>query len=114
MIAFEDLEIDIIIYIIDDNPISILELKVLSFGYSEDNIRRLRVANKDLSFEVDFDKVYGNIFDNEEEALAYAAKYIFLETNKFINELTDGFISDYFDLDKMIEKYKKIYPELFI
>lgn len=114
MIEFNELEVGSIVYILDVDPISILELKLLSIGYDEDNNKRLRVANKDLSFEVEYDKLKDNIFLEEDEALAHATKLVFNETNKFIDEMTDGFIKDYFELDKAIQKYREIHPELFI
>ena len=114
MVDFGNLEVGLIVYIIDDNPITILELKILSFGYSEENTKRMRVANKDLSFEVDFEKIQESLFTDEETAMAYATKIIIKDTNDFISNLTDGFVKDYFDLDKMVEKYKITHPELFI
>lgn len=114
MVEFGDFSVGDIVYIIDDNPITILELKILSFGYNEENIKRLRVANKDLSFEVDYDKIKENLFKDESTAMAHATKLVFRETNKFISNLTDGFINDYFELDKLIQTYKNSHPELFI
>jgi hypothetical protein len=114
MVEFGNISVGDIVYIIDDNPITILELKILSFGYDEENNKILRVANTDLSFEVDFDKIKENMFYDQDTALANATKLVFKETNKFIEELTDGYINDYFELDNLINKYKESHPELFI
>lgn len=114
MVNFADLHIGQNIYIVEHDPVTILELKVLNVGYDEDFTKRIKVANKDISFEVDFESIAHNCFLDKNYAFSVATKYVFTETNKFIRELTDGFFQDYFDLDKALEKYKISNPELFI
>lgn len=115
MVEYDDLKIGDTIYIIDVDPITVLELNLLTFKHFEDvGIRRLKVSNKDLSFEVDFDKIKDNLFNDKDTAMAHATKKILDETNAFISSLTDGYACDYFDVDKMVEKYKKTNPEIFI
>lgn len=114
MVNFSDLNIGSFIYVIEDDPVVILELRVLSIGYDENYTKRIKVANSEISFEVDFDNISINLFIDKDMAYSYATKLVFEETNKFIRKLTDGYFQDYFDLDKAMETYKKINPELYI
>ena len=57
MIKFEGITIGQFIYIVEHEPVTILELKVLNIGYTSDYIKRIKVANTDISFEIDFDKI---------------------------------------------------------
>lgn len=114
MIKFEGITIGQFIYIVEHEPVTILELKVLNIGYTSDYIKRIKVANADISFEIDFDTVSQNCFDNKETAYAAATKFIFDETNQFIRTLTDNTFQDYFELDQAIERYKISNPEMFI
>lgn len=114
MLDFSELYIGQLLYIIEDKPVSIIELEIIEMRYNKDYERRIKLANKDISFELDFDDVVEKMFNEKDVAYAVATKYILDETNKYIRELTDGYFIDYFELDKIVEKYKQIYPELFI
>jgi len=114
MVEFSELHIDEIIYIIEDNPIIIMELQISDLGYNANYKKRIKVFNKDLLFELDFDDIKEKIYLNKDHANSIALKYIFDKTNKYIRALTDGTFNDYVDLNKSIELYKLIYPEIFI
>lgn len=114
MIEFTKLNINDSIYIIDDDPISILEVKISDIGYSNDYKRRIKVYNNYMSFELDFEDIKDRSFKNKDQAYAVAIKYIFDETNKYIRRISDGRFIDYFELDKAIEIYKQKHPEIFI
>lgn len=114
MVEFTKLNVDEIVYIVDFLPVSILELKIIEIGYNDDYKRRIKVFNDDLYFELDFDDLKERIFKNKDEAYSVAIKYIFDETNKYIRKITDNLFDDYFELDKALEIYKQIYPEIFI
>lgn len=114
MIEFSELHVDEIIYVIDDDPISMLELKISDIGYNDEYKKRIKVYNSEISFEIDFDDIKDRVFVKKDEAYSVAVKYIFDETNKYIRTLTGGWFDDYFELDKSLEKYKQKYPEIFI
>jgi|SaaInlStandDraft_4_1057021.scaffolds.fasta_scaffold28131_3 hypothetical protein len=118
MIDFSDLKLGQVIYIIEEAPITILKLRIVGLSYEEDedsdDIEKLKVSNNDITFEVEFDSIVENTFNDKDMALTIATKRVFDETNKYISELTDGFFKDYFDLDDAVERYKKIHPEMFI
>jgi len=114
VVEFTKLNVDEIVYIVDFLPVSILELKIIEIGYNDDYKRRIKVFNDDLYFELDFDDLKERIFKNKDEAYSVAIKYIFDETNKYIRKITDNLFDDYFELDKALEIYKQIYPEIFI
>lgn len=114
MVDFNKLHVDEIIYIIDFDPVSILELKITDIGYNDDYKKRIKVFNDDLSFEIDYEDIKDRLFTNKDHAYSLAIKYIFDETNKYIRKITDSLFKDYFELDEALEKYKQIYPEIFI
>lgn len=114
MVDFSEMNVGELIYIIEEEPVIILELKVVGLGYDDDCKRRIKVANCDITFEVDFDDIKERVFIDKEYAHSVATKYIFDETNKYIRQLTDGQFIDYFDLDNALEHYKTTHPEIFI
>ncbi len=114
MINFTDLTVGTCVYVVENDPITILELEIISIGYDANYTRRIKVANSEISFEVDFDNIMSNIFIDKDVAYAIATKLVFNETNNYIKKLTDGYFQDYFDLDKAMEKYKHLNPEHFI
>lgn len=114
MIDFSELEPNTLVYVIGHNPISVLELIIVELTYDAEYIRKIKLENRDISFEVEFDAIKENMYLNREYAMAAVTKFVFDETNKFIYNVTDGFLNDYFDLDTSVEKYKISYPELFV
>lgn len=114
MVSFSDLNVGTYIYVVENDPIVILELKILNIGYDENYTRRIKVANTEISFEVDFDNIVHHLFIDKDVAYSVATKLVFNETNNYIKKITDGYFQDYFDLDKAMEKCKTLNPEQFI
>lgn len=114
MATFNDLHVEEFIYIIDDDPISILELKLIEIGFDENHRKRIKVTNSDLTFDLDFEDIEGRVFKDKDYAQSVATKLVFDETNKYIRKITGGHFNDYFDLDDSLEHFKKEFPEIFI
>jgi len=113
MLLFKDIEKDNIIYIVESTPFVVLEMTVIS-KHQKDGVDRLRLSNSDLSFEIDYDTMSETVFIDKSEAEATVIKHISDEVNIYIDVLSDGAIKDYYDLDIIIEKFKKEFPEKFI
>lgn len=114
MLIFDELNTDEIVYIVNcSGPITILDTKILSINY-ETGMIKIMIVDSDLTFTVEFDKVKETVFKDKEAATAYLIKLVFSETNNYISSLTDGVVSDYYDLDTLIKKYSDSHPEFFI
>lgn len=114
MIQFENLKQYDKIYIVDFDPLTILCLDLLGVFYTVDNQPRLKVSNSEISFELEYDDIAQKLYVDKDMAYSIAVKHIFDSTNKHISELTDGYFNNYFELNVAIEKYKMLYPELFV
>jgi hypothetical protein len=114
MVLFEDLKSGTSIYIVDTDPLAILELNLLGVFYTGENQKRLKVSNSEISFEMEYDDIASKLYTDKDLAYSVAVKYVFDSTNKFIRDLTEGYFNNYFELNESLEKYKMIHPELFV
>jgi hypothetical protein len=115
MVEFHNIHVGDWIYVVETNPVAILKLMVVSVGYDLEYHKILKVVHDDdLILEIDFVDLGGLVFSNKELAYATATKYVFDDTNKYIRELSNGYFSDYFDLNRSLERYKMSHPEIFI
>lgn len=114
MIQFENLKQYDKIYIVDFAPLTILCLDLLGVFYTVDNRPRLKVSNLEISFELEYDDVSNKLYVDKDLAYSVAVKHIVESTNKFISDMSDSYFNTYFELDDAVEKYKMLYPELFV
>jgi len=114
MIEYSDLRAGQTIYLVEDNPVAVVELEIKSIIMQHTRIPKIKIENDDISFEIEFDNIADSAFTDKDLAYFTATKQIFDKTNKYIRELTDGKLNDYFDLDNIVEKHKEIYPQKFI
>ena len=114
MIQFETLKNYDKIFIVDFDPPTILCLDLLGVFCTVDNQNRLKVCNTEITFELDYEDVAEKLYVDKDLAYSVAVKFIVDSTNKHIAELTDGYFNNYFELNDALEKYKMLYPELFV
>ena len=114
MTIFEQLKPNDNLYIVDTEKITFLSLEVVEIFIDSENNQRLKLRNPEITFEIEFDEISDKVYLDKEEARANLVRAIFDLTNKYIKDLTDGFYTDYFELDKGVEKYKNIHPDLFV
>lgn len=114
MIEYSDLRAGQVLYLVEDNPVCVLELTIKSIIMQHTRIPKIKITNDDISFEIEFDFIADRAFTDKDLAYFTATKHIFDKTNKYIRELTDGRLNDYFDLDNAIEKQKGLHPHRFI
>jgi len=113
MLLYNDIKIGNTIYIIEISPSVVLKLEVIG-KVIKNNEERLRLQNTDLSFEVNYNEISETVFATEEEASAVVFKKIYDETNIFIEELSDGLLSNYYELEERLKEAKISFPEKFI
>lgn len=113
MVLFENIKPDDTVYIVEQDPLAILILKVVTLVYV-DNQKRLRLKNTEMSFEIEFDDISKKLYLDKDLAYAVVVKSVFDHTNKYIREITDGYFNNYFELDKSVENYKILHPQLFV
>ncbi len=112
MLNYEKIKVGNIIYLIETGPtILCMEILEKSFKDGED---RVKLKSPDLTFEIDFNDIKNNSYVDKDEAEANAIKHLFLEVNKLISTLSENELHDYYDLELKVEKYKELFPELYI
>ena len=92
---------------------TVLEFEIIDFLVADD-IHRLKLKGDDLTFEVDFNDVFKNIYFDKNEALTVAIKCIRDSVNTLVRELSNNEVIDYIELDRELEKYKELFPEHFV
>lgn len=111
MITYNSINIGDVIYMVETS--SVLEFIILS-KISNDGIKKLKVRGTDLSFELEFNDVKSNSYTTKEEASANLVKHILNAVNVLVRDLSDNNIMDYIDLDSQLNKYRDLFPEMFI
>jgi len=113
VVEYSSLEPGQMLYIIEEQPISILELKIGKI-VSDDKSQKIKITNDDISFEIEFESIAERVFTDKEYARYVMIKQIFDKTNKYIQDLTDGKFNDYFELENAVEEQRYLYPHRFI
>jgi len=111
MISYKSINTGDTIYMLETS--SVLEFKVIG-KFITDNQQRLKLEGSDLTFEVEFNDVEGGTYFDIEEANATAMKYICDKVNELVKDLSNEDMEDYVDLNNSLEKYRDLFPELFI
>lgn len=112
MLNYKDVIVGETIYMIETDPV-VLEMEVLD-KFLKDDEYRLKLKGSDLTFEINYSAIQSDTYLVKEEAEANATKHIFTEVNEIIRTLTENDLSDYYDLELRVQKFKDLYPELFI
>jgi len=111
MINYKAVNVGDTIFVMETS--SVLEFEIIG-KFVTDLEPRLKLKGIDLTFEVDFKDVFQDTFMEKEEAIAHSMKYICDEVNELVRDLSDRGINDYIDLNSKLEKYKDLFPEIFI
>jgi len=109
---FEELKVGDDIYIIETNPYSLIKFEIIKIIKSSRNIK---LKGDDLTFEISFDG--SNIeysFKDRDKAQATLLRLIQDHLNHILKSSTDNLISNYIELNEMINTAKIKYPEIFI
>ncbi len=114
MIIFEQLKPKQPLYVVEKDPLTILILELVDTHCDNLGRKMLKLKNPQISFEVEFKDICEKLYDDKDLAYSVVVKAVFEHTNKYIREITDGYFKDYFDLNKALEHYKMINPELFV
>lgn len=114
MIVFEQLKPNQQLYVVEQEPPTILTLELVDTHCDHLGRKKLKLKNPQISFEVEFKDIVEKLYLDKDMAYSVVVKAIFDNTNKYIREITDGYFSDYFDLNNSVEHYKMIHPELFV
>ena len=112
MLHYDNVEVGVNIFILEDGA-NVLEMEVLGKSI-KDGSNRLKIKGSDLTFEVDFDDVSEDTYIDGEEAKAISIKYIFDSVNEKIRDISNNALADYYDVEVELEKYKILFPEMFI
>ena len=111
MIELKEINTGDSIFMLETN--TVLEFEILDI-FVEDDEQRLKLKGIDLTFEVSLSNINIDTFLDKEEAIATSVKYICDDVNKLIRDLSDEEMTDYVDLNSKLEKYRDLFPELFI
>jgi len=109
---FEELKVGDIVYIIETNPYSLIKFEIIKIIKLSRNIK---LKGDDLTFEISFDgSNIENGFKDRDKAWATLLKLIHDHLNYILKSSTDNTITNYIDLNNMINDTKIKYPEIFI
>lgn len=114
MLVFEQLKPKQTLYVVEKDPMTVLILDLVDTHCDSLGRKMLKLKNPQISFEVEFGDICEKLYDDKELAYSVIVKDVFEHTNKYIQEITDGYFRDYIDLDRAVEHYKSINPQLFL
>lgn len=112
MLNYDSVIVGETIFMIETGPV-VLEMIVLD-KFLKDGEERLKLKGSDLTFEINFSDINADTFSDKDEAGAHAIKHIFDAANDLIKELSENNMNDYYDVEVELEKYKELFPEIFI